>query len=143
MEKLDWPSFDRGVFLLNVLGIVYDPNTRRILIGRRENDPYIKNLSWVFPGGRPAYEKDLEHYLKLEIKGKTGLNVDVKNVVFAKTYPENRNFLSIYYHCEVVGGTEKAGDKLLEIKWVRPTEVRRHFTTSLHPALLDYLRTLE
>ncbi|VVB73941.1 NUDIX domain protein [uncultured archaeon] len=143
MEKLNWSSFDRGVFLLNALGIVRDPKTGMILIGRRENDPHIKQLSWTFPGGRPAYDKDLEFYLKHEIKIKTGLDVDVNGVVFAKTYPENRNFLAIYYDCEVTGGTAKAGEKFVEVKWIRPTEVRRYFTTSLHPVLLAHLTSME
>ncbi|AJF62780.1 MAG: hypothetical protein QT11_C0001G0639 [archaeon GW2011_AR20] len=139
---MNWVKFDRGVFLVNVLGIIYDPKTRQILIGKRENDPYIKELSWTFPGGRPNYKKDLEIYLKHEIKIKTGLNVDVKKIVFAKTYPEKREFLSIYYLCGVIGGKEKAGDNFVEIKWVKPTDVKKYFTTSLHPRLLEYLKTL-
>lgn len=55
-------------FLLNVLGIVYDPETRKILIGRRENDPYLKKLSWTFLGGRPVYDNDLDYYLKQEVE---------------------------------------------------------------------------
>jgi ADP-ribose pyrophosphatase YjhB (NUDIX family) len=140
---MKWKQFDRGVFLVNVLGIVYNPKTRKILIGRRENDPFVKELSWSFPGGRPGYEKDLEDYLKHEIKIKTGLEADVKQIVFARTYTEKREFLSIYYYCEVVDGKEKAGEKFVEVKWVKPTEVKKYFTTSIHTKLLQYLKTLE
>ncbi len=139
---MDWTQFDRGVFLINVLGIVYNPKTRQILIGKREKDPHIKELSWTFPGGRPAYKEDLEFYLKHEIKIKTALDVNVEKIVFAKTYPEKRDFLSIYYFCVFVGGKEKAGEKFVELKWVKPTAVQKYFTTSLHPRVLDYLRTL-
>ncbi len=140
---MDWSEFDRGIFLLNVLAIIYDPKTRQILIGRRENDPYLKELSWCFPGGRPDYKEDLEYYLKLEANKKTNLDVEVKEVIFAKTYPEKREFLSIYYHCQIVGGQEKAGEKFVEIKWVKPSEVQNYFTTSLHPKVLKYLKTLD
>ena len=140
---MNWEDFDKGVFLVNVLGIVYNPKTRKIIIGRRENDPYLKNLSWCFPGGRPSYEEDLEFYLKKEIKKKTGLEVDVKNVVFAKTYPEKREFLSIYYYCEAVGGNERVGEKFVELKWVKPSDVKRYFTTSLHPKLMEFLKKLD
>jgi len=64
---MDRTQFDRWVFMVNVLGIVYDPQTRQILIGKRENDPYIPELSWTFPGWRPAYQEDLEFYLKYEV----------------------------------------------------------------------------
>ena len=140
---MDWKQFDRGVFLVNVLGIIYNPKTRQILIGKREDDPYIKELSWCFPGGRPGYNNDIEFYLKHEIKIKTGLEVDVKKVIFAKTYPEKQEFLSIYYYCEVSGGKEKAGEKFVELKWVKPSDVQKYFTTSLHPRLLDFLKTLD
>ena len=140
---MKWKEFDKGVFLVNVLGIVYNPKTKKILIGRRENDPYIKKLSWCFPGGRPSYGKDLELYLKKEIKIKTGINVDVKRIVFAKTYPEKREFLSIFYYCEITGGKEKPNQKFVEIKWVKPTEVKKYFTTSIHPKVFEFLRTLK
>ncbi|MCX6711960.1 MAG: NUDIX domain-containing protein [Candidatus Woesearchaeota archaeon] len=140
---MEWSQFDKGIFLVNVLGIMYNPKTKKILIGKRENDPYIKELSWCFPGGRPGYEKDLELYLKHEIKVKTGLDVNIKKVIFAKTYPEKREFLSIYYYCEVIGGKGKAGEDFKEIKWVKPNDVRKYFTTSLHQKVLDYLKTLK
>jgi 8-oxo-dGTP pyrophosphatase MutT (NUDIX family) len=54
---MDWTIFKKGVFLVNLLGIIYDPVAKKVLIGRRENDPHLKDLSWVFPGGRPDYKK--------------------------------------------------------------------------------------
>jgi ADP-ribose pyrophosphatase YjhB (NUDIX family) len=138
----DWNKFEKGVFLVNVLGIVYNPKTKKILIGRRENDPYIMKLSWCFPGGTAGYEGDLELYVRDEIRAKTRLEVEVKNIVFAKTYPENREFLSIYYHCEPTAGRAIAGGAFKEIKWVKPTNVRRYFTTSLHGKVFDYLKNL-
>ncbi|MEM5879406.1 MAG: NUDIX domain-containing protein [Candidatus Aenigmatarchaeota archaeon] len=141
--KFNWVQFDKGIFLVNVLGIIYNPRTGKILIGRGEKDPYIKQLTWCFPGGRPVYGEELEDALKHQIKIKTGLDVEVKGTIFAKTYPEKREFLSIYYICEVVGGKEKVGKELVELKWVRPTEVKKFFTTSLHPKLFKYLKALE
>ncbi len=140
---MDWTQFEKGVFLVNVLGIVYNHKTRKILIGRRENDPYIKELSWCFPGGTPSYDDDLEKYVRNNIKLKTGLDVEVKGVIFAKTYPEKREFLSIYYRCDVIGGSEKPGDEFKELKWVRSTDVKQYFTTSLHDKLFEYLKNMD
>ena len=139
---MDWKQFDKGIFLVNVLGIIYNPKTKKILIGKRENDPYLKKLTWCFPGGRAGYENDLEFYLKDEIKIKTGLDIKVENVVFAKTYPEKREFLSIYYLCELISGKEKTGEDFVELKWVKPLEVKKYFTTSIHQKLLRYLNSL-
>lgn len=140
---MDWSQFDRGVFLVNVLGIVYNPKTRKILIGRRENDPLVKELKWSFPGGRPGYERDLEEYLKLEIKKKTGLEVEIREIILARKPPENKEFLLLYYRCDVLGGKEKAGEKFAELKWIKPTEIRKYSTTTMDEKLLDYLKNLE
>jgi len=141
---MEWSQFKKGVFLVNLLCIICNPKTKMVLIGKRVNDPNIKELSWVFPGGRPDYKNDLEDNLKYEIKENTGLDVIVKNVVFAKTYPEIREFLSIYYYCECDANNcvgEPKGN-LKELKWIRPTEVKNYFTTSIHPKILKYLQTL-
>ena len=139
---MDWSQFEKGVFVVNVLGIVFNPETKKILIGKRENDPNIKELSWCFPGGRPSYGQDLEDCLLEEVQKKTGLAVEVKEIVFAKTYPENRQILSIYYLCDTKSGSEKATGSFVELKWADPKEVKNYFTTSLHPKLEEYLNNL-
>lgn len=134
MDKELLEKFDKGVFLVNVLGVIYNPKAKKVLIGRRKDDPFIENLSWVFPGGRPGIEKELEEYITEIVKEKTGLDVIPQKVVFAKTYPEKREFLSIYYFCEYHNpiGNEVPGDNIKELKWVNPNEVAKYFTTSLH-----------
>lgn len=142
---MDWTLFEKGVFLVNLLGIIYDPQTKMILIGKRVNDPNFKELSWVFPGGRPGYKNELEDSLRYEIKENTGLAVNVKKIIYSKTYPERREFLSIYYHCErqSTDDTEATNGNLKELKWVKPTAVKDYFTTSIHPKIIEYLESLE
>lgn len=142
-DNFDWDQFDRGEFIVNVLAIIFDPRTKKILIGRRENDPYIEKLTWSFPGGRPAYDEDLEHYLKLEVKKKTNLDITVHKILFAKTYPEDRRFLSIYYLCKGGEGNPKPGEKFQEIRWVLPHAVKDYFTTSIHPELYKIITNLD
>lgn len=139
METNFWQQFDRGVFLLNVLAIIKNEKGE-ILIGKRKNDRFIKQLSWTFPGGRPAYDEDLEYYLKLEVKKKTNYDIKVENVIFARTYTEDRKFLSIYYTAKIIGGKEQAGEKFAEVKWVKPEDLSKYFTTSLHPKLLKIIK---
>jgi ADP-ribose pyrophosphatase YjhB (NUDIX family) len=143
--EMDWSQFEKGIFLVNLLAIIYDPASRMILISKRVNDPNLKELSWVFPGGRPNYKDDLEPNLVNDIKENTDLDVTVKSVVFAKTYPEIREFLSVYYLCEKTtdSPTEQPMGNLKELKWVKPSEVVDYFTTSIHPKILEYLKSLE
>lgn len=139
----DWKESEKGIYLVNVLGVVFDTKTRKILIGRREKDKYIKKLTWSFPGGRPKYKEKLEVSLKEEIKKKTGLNVESLGAIFARSFPEKPEFLLIYYLCEVTGGKEKAGESFKELKWVNPEEVEKYFTTSIDPKLKEYLMNLK
>jgi len=140
---INWDSFEKGVFLVNCLAIVYKDG--KILIGKREEDPFIKELGWSFPGGRPTYDKSLEESLKEEVKKKTNLDIEVKKIIFARIFTEKKEFLSLYYFClcEPVDGIEKPGDKFKELKWIKPTEVTKYFTTSIDPFVLDFLKKLE
>lgn len=136
-------EFEKGVFLNILLGVIFDPKNKKILIVKRKKDPYIPKLTWAFPGGRPDYDEDLEDSLKKIIKEKIGLDIANLGSIFAKTYPEKREFLSIYYLCEVVGGEEKLEEGIEEIKWVSPEELEKHFTTSFHPRLKEYIMNLK
>jgi len=135
---------DRGVFLVNSLAILYNPKLKKILIGKRVNDPFIKELSWCFPGGRPDYKNSLEGCLLDEIKKKTSISkVKVENLfLFARTAEENKQFLLLYYFCTTSEVKAVAGEKFVEVKWVKPAEVRKFFTTSIHPKVLKFLKTL-
>ena len=114
-----------------------------ILIGRRENDPYIKQLSWCFPGGKPVYNDDLERGVEKIIKKKTGLKVKNLGSVFSRILKENNKFLFVYYLCEVVGGKPHPADDLVELKWVKSKDVQKYFTTSFNKRLKEYIINLK
>ena len=40
---------DTNLFSVLLLGIIFDPEKRQILIMRGQEDPNIKNLTWSFP----------------------------------------------------------------------------------------------
>ena len=130
-------------FQVILLGIVYNTKTKKILIGRRENDPQIKELGWCFPGGEACQEQELEHCLKKRIKEKTNLNTESLGTIFAKKYPEKKDLLAVYYLCELIDGEEKPKDDFKEIKWVNPEELEKYFSTSFHPKLKEYILNLK
>lgn len=138
----DFSQFGRGVYLVNVLGIVYNPKTKKILIGRRENDPHVKELGWSFPGGRLHYDKTIEETLRYEIKIKTGIDVKVKKMILARVPKENEQFLLLYYYCETSNSQAQAGEKFVEVKWIEPKGYRHYFKTSVHPVIRRFLEKL-
>jgi len=129
-------------FDVTLLGIIFDPKTKRILIGRRENDSSIPALTWSFPGGKINPGEDVEDVLKRKIKEKTGLEVESLGSVYSRVLPEKGNLLLTYFLCEATGGKEKSGGNLLELKWVKPEELESHFTTSFHPHVKEYILNL-
>ncbi|RLG11715.1 hypothetical protein DRN73_04610 [Candidatus Pacearchaeota archaeon] len=130
-------------FQVILLGVVFNPKTKKILIGRRENDPQIKELTWCFPGGKACQNKELEQCLKQKIKEKTGYQTENLGCIFSKIYPEKKDLLAIYYLCEIAEGEEKPGDDFLELKWVSPEELEKYFTTSFHSNLKEYIMNLK
>ena len=130
-------------FKVILLCVIFDPKTKKILIGRRENDPFIPKLSWVFPGGEATQEEELETTLKRKIKEKTNLNIGNLGSVFARIPSEKKDLLLIYYLCEVINGKEKPSGDLKELKWVNPEELEKYFTTSFHPTLKEYILNLK
>lgn len=138
MEDLQ-KKYDKGVFNVIVLGIIFDPKERKILIGKRKKDTYIEKLTWCFPGGKPEYNEELEESIKREIKEETNLDVESLGAVFVKTYPERRDLIAVYYLCEMIDGEENPEHDFEELKWVNPEEIEKYFTTSLHPNLKEYL----
>ena len=138
MKKTGLNRFD-----VVLLGVIFDPKTKRILIGKRRKDKHVPKLSWVFIGGRPSSNEEIEDTLKKKIKLKTGLDVESLGSIFSRTHKEKRDFLLIYYLCEVVGGKEKPGDDLVELKWVKPEEIENYFATSFHPHMKEYVLNLK
>ncbi|GEM_PF-261485 len=140
-NNIDWRDFDYGVFLVTLQGIVYNPQTKRILIGKRCFDRYVSDVSWTFIGGRAHYS-DLEKSMKKIIFKKTGLKAKIEKIVYAKTYLEQRQIISIYFLTTYQTGEPKSKD-FTELKWIKPTDVVKYFTTSLHPKIMNFLKTLE
>lgn len=134
---------EKETFHVILLGVVFDPGKKKILIGRRENDPNIPELTWCFPGGQLTIGEDVDKVLKVKIKEKTGLNVKNLGAIFSKIYPEKKDLLAIYFLCESIGGEKKVGGDLVELKWVSPEEIEKHFTTSFHPRLKEYIINLK
>ncbi len=135
-------SSEKGIFLVNALGIVY--RRGKILVGRRVFDPYVEKLTWQFPGGRVDASKGIERSLKEEIRKKTGLFVKVGGLIQVRIPKKERSdLLSIYYLCTPVRGKEKAGEKFVELRWIRPTDIRKLFTTSYDSEVFRFLQRLE
>lgn len=126
-------------FEVRIIGIIFNPKTKKILIGRKDNDPVLPELTWCFPGDFATYDEDVDKTLKRTIKEKTGYIVKNLGAIFSKVYPEKNDLLGVYFLTQIFEGEEKVGGVFKEIKWVSPKEIRKYFTTSFHKKLEEYL----
>ena len=130
-------------FHVLLVGIIFDPKERKILIARKDSDPELKGLTWFFPGTELRYKEDISKTLKRRIKEKTGFEIKNRGTIFSKVYPERKDYLAIHFLCEVFKGKAKPWKFYKEMKWVKPTELENHFTTSFHPRLKEYIMNLK
>ena len=139
MEKEDLIFNEEEKLHVIVLGIIFDPKEKKILIGKRENDPNFKELSWCFPGGKLMPGEGIDDVLKKHVKENTGYEIKNLGAIFSKTYPEKLDLLAVYFLTEIFEGEKKAGKDFTELKWVSPKELRDYFTTSFHKKLEEFL----
>jgi len=126
------------------LGIIIKEG--KVLIGqRKEKDPYVKELTWVFPGGK-FDSLNFEEELTAKIKEETWLSVYVNQLIHARLIPDSPEkkvkIIAIYYHCTPVSGKENAGGDLKKLSWVEPTKVFHYFTTSTADEVVSFLGTI-
>ena len=100
-------------------------------------------MSWSFVGGRAHYN-ELDESVKKIVKEKVGLEVDIGKIIHAKTYPEHRKIISIYFSTISQSGEPELKSKhFVEVKWIKLTEAKKYFTTSLYPEVFKFLDSLE
>lgn len=130
-----------------VLAIITN-NKGEVLIGARKvEDKWVENLTWVFPGGR-LKSLEMEDEVKRLVKDETGLSVDVKQLVTARVHPDSGfkkvQIVAQYFHC-TADDTKgmKVGGSLGELKWIKPLDVFKYFTTSTCDEVTKFLTIFE
>lgn len=130
-------------FKAEIMGLIFDPKKREVLIVKEQNNPYLDKTIWRFPGGRVTSKFRLEESLKKSIKEKTGYTVAVLGSVFARIPPEKKDLILLYYLCEIVKGKVKLKKSFKELKWVKPEKLKDFFTTKIDPALEECLNHIK
>ncbi len=122
-------------FYVKIIGIVFDPNQKKILIGKNKKD---KDYSFV--DGKLNHSKDLNESLKKIIKEKTGYYISNLGSIFAGV--KKKEELAIYFLCEIKEGREELGNGVKEIKWVKANEVENLINEKLPGKLKEYLKSI-
>lgn len=144
-----WLLKSKTPFRIIVIGLAIIVNKKgQILIGARATkDKWVDNLTWVFPGGTMDSLEFVDE-LKKEIKKETSLEVKINNLIHTRIHPDSGfksvQIVALYFHCEALDNkTPIAGGDLAKLKWVKPIDVFKYFTTSTCDEVTKFLYTLE
>jgi ADP-ribose pyrophosphatase YjhB (NUDIX family) len=121
-------------FNVKIIGILFSPEARKILIGKNHGD---KNLSFL--EGELKYDEELDVGLKRIAKEKTGYIIHNLGAVYAENRLKDKQALRIYFLCEATEGKECPGKNVAELKWINPKEAEKHLKKKLPTRLKEYI----
>ncbi len=101
---------------VGVAAVILDGNN--VLLGRRSPTSSYPG-AWCFPCGHVEWEEDVRAATHRECLEETGFEVAVHEViaVHSNFHNPNQHTVGIWFHCEIVGGTLRAGDDLDLVAW--------------------------
>lgn len=116
---------------LTLIGLALIVRGGKVLIGERSQaNNQIKNLDWVFPGGKLESLK-IRQEVKREVEEETGLKVRVDQLVDLRIHPasgKNHKIIAFYFACYPERGDHiKPGKELKRLKWVNFKDLSSHF----------------
>ena len=121
-------------FRVKIIGILFSPKARKVLIGKNRGD---KELSFL--EGDLRYNEGLDIGLKRIAKEKTGYVIHNLGAVYAENKLKKKDELHIYFLCEATEGKEKPGTRVAELKWVNPKAIEKYLKQKLPTRLREYI----
>jgi ADP-ribose pyrophosphatase YjhB (NUDIX family) len=122
-------------FKIKIIGILFEPKSRKILIGKNQGDK-----KYSFLEGELNYKEELDKCLKRVAKEKTGYKVHNLGAVYVKNKIKNqKDILEMYFLCEATEGKEKKGKKVEELKWIFPKNIEKELKEKFPPRLKEYI----
>lgn len=89
-----------------------------VLVGKkRTDDTHRLSDAWHLPGGRLEADENELAALRREIREETGLEVELLEKL-AESSTQDRRACLHYYRCRIVGGTLRAGDDLVDVRYI-------------------------
>ena len=125
---------------------IIDRGDGNIVIGLKDKeDPFVKDLTWVFPGGR-LKSMDFSNEIKDIVREKVNLEVEIKDIVHTRLIPDvhqdETRVVAMYFYCELKEGEGEARKGYSEIKWIPATDVFKYFTTSTASEIVEILKDI-
>ncbi len=126
-------------FRVKIVGIVFEPKSRKILVGKNFGDK-----KYTFLDGELNFKEELDKSLKKVAKEKTGYKIHNLGSIYAKNKVKGKKeILELYFLCEATEGKEKKGKRVEELKWIKPKDAEKELKEKLPTRLKEYVFGLE
>ena len=125
----------RPLFQVFVAAVIFDRHSNILLV----KSTYKRTYPWGVPGGSLEYGEIPEAAIARETLEETGLSVEIKKLLFIKTWLPDR--VGIYYLCEVREGTFRPNEEVSEMSFFPLNNLPE--VTPLDRELIMNLRELE
>ena len=125
-------------FKVKLVGVIFDPKKRKILIGKNKGDK-----KYSFLEGNLVPEEELDKELKRITKEKTGFIIHNLGTIYSENYLDDKEELEIYFLCEATEGKEKLGKNVEEIIWIKPSEAEKKLEIRFPTRLKEFILGLE
>ena len=129
---------EKDKFRIRIVGIIFNPETREILIGKNFGEE-----KYSFLEGDLGYDEELDKCLKRTIAEKTGYITHNLGAVYAENKLRENDKVKIHFLCEATEGELKKGENVEEILWIKPSEVEEKLEVKLPTRLREYILNLE
>ncbi len=112
-----------------------------VLLGKRSANSVTYPSLWGLPGGMPDYGEKLIDAAKREVKEEVG--VDIKIIKRSSNIYENIPNKECRFHsvdtpfyAKIIKGIPKAKDETSEVRWFKPSEIRKIKMAYTHKEIL-------
>lgn len=121
--------------------VIIQNSKGEILLGKRRRNMATFPGFWGLPGGMPNYKEKLVDTAKREVKEELG--VDIKIIKKSKDIYENfpckksgLHSVDVAHYGKIIKGIPKPKDETSEIKWFKPSEIRKMNLAYEHKKIL-------
>ena len=126
---------EKTKFYVKVIGVLFNPENKKILVGKNKEDKYFSFLE-----GHLDQDEELDVGLKRITNKKTGYIIHNLGTIFARNNIEGKKeTLEVYFLCEATEGQEKLAENIQEIKWIKAREFEELANQKLPSRLKEYI----
>ncbi len=125
-------------FNVILIGIVFDPKSRMLLLGKNKGDKEFSFLE-----GELSQNRELDIELKKVAKEKTGYKIHNLGAIYARNCLKDcKEKLELFFLCEATEGKEKPGKNVDELIWIKPLDIKKYLKEKLPSRLKEYIASL-